>query len=79
MNLKSKQSIAVCNQPQWYRNSHATWNHTVLSSTHHRWHSRLYHSQLKLVLDLATTPSALTGYITEMVLYPSKDGQCPQH
>jgi len=30
------------------------WDHTVLPANRQRWHSRLYPSQLRLVLDLAT-------------------------
>jgi len=37
-----------------YGNSHAIWDHTVSFATQQRWHSYLYHSQLKLVLDSAT-------------------------
>ena len=37
-----------------YGNSRAIWDHTVLPATRQRWHSRLYPSQLRLVLDLAT-------------------------
>jgi len=51
---KGKWSIAVCNQPHRYGNSYAIWDHTVLAATRQRWHSRLYPSQLKLVLNLAT-------------------------
>ena len=41
--------IAVCSV-HCYWNSHAIWDHTVLRK---RWHSLLYPSQIKLVLDLA--------------------------
>jgi len=51
---KKKQSIAVRKQPHRYGNSSAIWDHTVLLATWRRWHSRLYLSQLKLVLDLVT-------------------------
>jgi len=36
--------------PRRYGNSHAIWDHTVLPVTRHRWHYRLYPSQLMLVL-----------------------------
>jgi len=40
--------------PHRYGNSRAIWDHTVLPATRQRSHSRLYPSQLRLVLDLAT-------------------------
>jgi len=40
--------------PHHYGNSRVIWDHTVLPATLQRWHSRLYHSELKLVLNLAT-------------------------
>ena len=40
--------------PRCYGNSRAIWDHTVLPATRQRWHSRLYPSRLRLVLDLAT-------------------------
>jgi len=48
-------SMSVYSQPHHCRNSHAIWDHTVLSSTWQRWHSRLYPRQLMLVLDLPTS------------------------
>ena len=39
---------------QRYGNSRAIWDHIVLPATRQRWHSRLYPSKLRLVLDLAT-------------------------
>jgi len=37
-----------------YGNSCAIWDHMVLPAIQWRWLSCLYHSQLKLVLDLTT-------------------------
>jgi len=40
--------------PHCFGNSHAIWNHTVLSVTRQRCHSRIHPSQVRLVLSLAT-------------------------
>jgi len=65
-NIKGKKvkvrSIAVRKQPHCYGNSRAIWDHTVLPATQQRWHSRLYPSQLKPVLDSAT-PGGMQGWV----------------
>jgi len=51
----SQTTCVKCDEvPHRYGNSRAIWDHTVLPATWQRWHSRLYPSQLRLVLDLAT-------------------------
>jgi len=59
-------------------NSRAIPDHTVLPSTRQRRHSRLYASQLQLVLDLAI-PKGCKAELTEFawfteVVYLPKDG-----
>jgi len=54
-----------------YGNSRAMWDHTVLPATRQRWHSSLYPSQLRLVLDLATHRDARLSW-------PSWEISCPR-
>jgi len=46
--------VAVCNQPHRYENSHVVWDHTQLPLGRQRLYPRLYPSQPKPLLDLAT-------------------------
>ena len=46
--------VAVRNMPHRYGNSLAVWDHMALPATQQRRHSRLYRSQLMLVLSSAT-------------------------
>jgi len=50
---KGEKCRSVCKQPHHYGNSRAIWDHTMLPATWQRWHSCLYPSQLKPVLNLA--------------------------
>jgi len=53
--------------PYHYGNSRAIWDHAVLPATPQKWRSRLYPSQLKLELDLAT-PEGCTAELTQLAL-----------
>jgi len=58
-------------------NSHAVWDHTVLPAAQQRSHSCLYHSQLRLVLNLST----MEGCKAELLVLPdnrSTDFLCLQ-
>jgi len=74
----SKRNIAVRNQSHCHSNSRAIWDHAVLPTTRQTWHSRLYHSQLKLVLDLAILQGCkgeltyLASYIQRFYTRPKK-------
>ena len=48
------QKTEFANKPHRYGNLRAIWDLMVLPTTRQRWHSRLYLSQLRPVLDLAT-------------------------
>jgi len=70
--------------PHHYWNSHATWHHTVLPATRQRWHFRLYPSQWKLVLNVATLEGCkaeLTylAWLHTEVVYPPEDGHPSQY
>jgi len=68
----------VLQAPHRYGNSRAMWDHTVLPATRQGWHSRLYPTQLRLVLNLVT-PKGCKAELTWLawlhteVLYTPKD------
>jgi len=76
--------MAVHNKPHLYGNSRVIRDHTALCVTRQRWHSRLYPSQLRLVLDLAT-PEGYKAELTYLawlhneVVYPLEDGHPSQY
>ena len=70
--------------PQHYGNSRAIWDHTMLPVTRQRWHSQLYLSQLRLVLDLVTTEGCkaeLTylAWLHTKVIYQPEEGHPSQY
>jgi len=57
-----ERSIAVCNQPLCYDNSHAIWDHTVLPATRQRWHSCLYPHPIKAGTGF-NDPGGMQGWV----------------
>ena len=69
--------IAVCaTSTAPLRELSAILDHTVLPATRQRWHSRLYPSQLRLVLDLAT-PEGCKAELVEVVGLVKYQGGIP--